>query len=282
MSDTEAWELPARPARSPRLTLGQRLRPAIPNAITLGNAMCGFGAIISLAGWTPESGSWPIALASGLILGAWVCDMLDGTVARVLGSTGSFGAALDSLCDVVGFGVAPAFLVGTLAHAAGWSPGWAWGAGAFLLACVLVRLARFDAEDVADSGPGGHMFFRGYPSPAVGVSIAALGLTFAQAAKEVGLGTWGAPALTGLNLTVAGIFPYAAVLVGALAITTWRYPDLPKHYLKNPRLLWQPGLVFVVGVGLGFGPALVAFFLLYALLGPLGGRKRRALKSPAV
>jgi CDP-diacylglycerol--serine O-phosphatidyltransferase len=281
MSEREPWEGLARPVRPVRLTLGQRLRPAVPNAITLGNALCGFGAVISLAGWTPEKGSAPIAVAGWWSLGAWLCDMLDGTVARVMGASGPFGAALDSLCDVVGFGVAPAFMVGTLALAAGWAPVWAWGAGAFLLACVLVRLARFDAEDVGDSGPDGHMYFRGYPSPAVGVLIASLGLTFAQAAKEMGLGTWGAPMLTGLNLAVAEFFPAAAVIAGVLAVTTWRYPDMPKHYLKNRRLLWQPVVVLAASLGLGFGPALLVFFALYALVGPLRGRKRRVLKSTA-
>jgi CDP-diacylglycerol--serine O-phosphatidyltransferase len=279
MSDTDAWEGGSRVERPKRKTLAQRLAPALPNGLTLGNALCGFGAIIAVSGWSPEFGWQPIAVASWLILGAWVCDMLDGTVARLVGSTGPFGAALDSLCDVVGFGLAPAFLLGTLARAAGWSPGLAWGAAAFLLACVLVRLARFDTEDAAESGPGGHMYFRGYPSPAVGVLIASFGLTFAQAARDMGMGSWGKPVLTGLNLAVAEALPWVAVIAGALAVTTWRYPDLPKHYVKNRRLLWQPTAVLLVGAFLGIGPALLAFFVLYALIGPMQGRKRRSVKS---
>ncbi|MEB3197802.1 MAG: CDP-alcohol phosphatidyltransferase family protein [Candidatus Sericytochromatia bacterium] len=262
-------------ARRARFDLGQALRQAAPNAITLGNAMCGFGALVTLSGWNAEAGWWPIKLASWLILGAWVCDMLDGAVARMTGTTGKFGAALDSLCDVVGFGVAPAFLVGVLGVAAGWSPYFAWGAGAALLACVLIRLARFDAEDVADTGAGGHMFFRGFPSPAVGMTVAATGLTFAQAAQELGMGTFTRPELTGLNLAVASAIPFVAIVVGLLAVTTWRYPDLPKHYARRTAPWWHPVVVLVAAIGLGPGPALLGFFGLYALTGPLFGRRRR-------
>ncbi|MEB3329251.1 MAG: CDP-alcohol phosphatidyltransferase family protein [Candidatus Sericytochromatia bacterium] len=272
MSDGPAVSPPEGPAapRAPR-----RAGLAwLPNAITLANALCGFGAVVAVAGWTPDQGSFPVALAAWLILGAWLCDMADGTVARLIGTTGRFGAALDSLCDVVGFGVAPAFLAGTLARAAGWSELLAWGAALVLLACVLVRLARFDAEDAGDTGPEGHLYFRGLPSPAVGVLVATLGLWFAQVARAYGIGSWGPDTLVAESVWLGQAMPLVALLAGALAVTVLPYPDLPKHYLKRLAPRWQPLVVLGLGAVLGYGPVLFGFFLGYALVGPWLGRRR--------
>ncbi|MEB3222563.1 MAG: CDP-alcohol phosphatidyltransferase family protein [Candidatus Sericytochromatia bacterium] len=247
----------------------------LPNAITLTNALCGFGAVVAVAGWTPDQGSFPVALSAWLILGAWVCDMADGTVARLTGTTGRFGAALDSLCDVVGFGVAPAFLAGTLASAAGWPSVVAWAPALVLLSCVLVRLARFDAEDVEATGPDGHLYFRGLPSPAVGVLIATLGLWFAQVARSYGIGTWGPGTLVNEAVWLGQAMPLVALLAAGLAVTVLPYPDLPKHYMKRLAPWWQPVAVLGAAAIVGVGPAFFAFFLGYALLGPWLGRRGR-------
>ena len=270
-------EAPGRPASErPRWLV------AIPTAITLGNAGCGFAAVVALSGWTPAAGAGAVATAGWLILAAWGCDMLDGLAARMTGTTGAFGAALDSLCDVVGFGVAPAFLVGALASAAG-LPGWlGWGTGAALLACVLIRLARFDAEDVTDGEPEGHLWFRGLPSPAVGAVIAALGLAWWQAMTGAGALAW-ADALTqqAAARLIAGAMTPAALLVAILAVTTLRYPDLPKHYLKRLAPRWHLVALGLAIVVLGPGLGLLAFFLAYATLGPLAGRRPQATGGAA-
>ena len=247
---------------------------AIPTAITLGNAMCGFAAVVALSGWTVAAGPGAVATAGWLILAAWGCDMADGLVARKTGTSGAFGAALDSLCDVVGFGVAPAFLVGALTAAAG-LPGWVgWVAGAGLLAGVLIRLARFDAADEGDADPEGHLWFRGLPSPVVGAVIAALGLAWWQAATGAGAMAWtGEPVQRLAAQAVAAAMPAAAVLVGVLAITTLRYPDLPKHYLKGLAPRWHLALLGLGVIALGPGLGLLAFFAAYLALGPLAGRR---------
>lgn len=271
-------------AEAPRGPAGARPRWLVvfPTAITLGNAMCGFGAVVALSGWTPAAGEGAVATAGWLILGAWACDMADGLVARMTGTSGAFGAALDSLCDVVGFGVAPAFLVGTLAAAAG-VPGWlGWLAGAALLIGVLVRLARFDAEDAGDDGPDGHLWFRGLPSPMVGAVIAALGLAYWQARAGAGALAW-ADELQQLFVAgvVAAAMPVAAVALGALAVTSLRYPDLPKHYLKGLAPRWHLALLGLAVVALGPGLGLLAFFLAYLALGPFAGRRDQAAGGPS-
>lgn len=247
---------------------------ALPTAMTLGNALCGFGAVAVLARPNADPGTAAM-LASWLILGAWACDMGDGMVARLTGTTGKFGAALDSLCDVVGFGIAPAYLVMSLTAwgGVGWFYGWL--AGAVLLSCVLIRLARFDTEDVGDAQePDGHLYFRGFPSPAVGVVIAAIGLTYAQvllspdpAGNDVLTVKMLASGITGIAT------PIVALIVGALAVSTWVYPDMPKHYLKGLAPWWHLILLALAMMGMGPGPALLAYFALYALLGPWIGRR---------
>jgi len=122
-------------------------------------------------------------LAVAFIIAAAVFDALDGAVARLLKSTSRFGAELDSLSDVIAFGVAPAFLL------YGWGlqqmEGIGWIAAlAFGVACAL-RLARYNAriDDDADGGtdpfrPFG--FFTGVPAPAgAGLALLPMVLDFA-------------------------------------------------------------------------------------------------------
>ena len=247
---------------------------AVPTAITLGNALCGFGATVLLAGWTPAAGPGAVTAAAWLILAAWACDMVDGLAARLTGTSGKFGAALDSLCDVVGFGVAPAFLVGTLAAGGGLPPACGWAVGGALLACVLIRLARFDAEDAGGDEPDGHLWFSGLPSPAVGTVIASLALTWGQAVAGSGAFAYlDAGSQATIAEWLASGVPVAGLIVAALAVTTLRYPDLPKHYMKRLAPRWHLALLAVAVVALGPGLALLGFFLLFTLLGPLAGRR---------
>ena len=133
----------------------------LPSLITLLNGICGFAAI-GLASQGNEHFSFHrldlpyLAWAGYLIFIAMIADMLDGRVARMSQSTSSFGGQLDSLCDMISFGVAPAFLgvkfldielsavveqtpifsdfVGRLI----------WFAAAIYVACAAIRLARFN------------------------------------------------------------------------------------------------------------------------------------------
>ena len=85
--------------------------------MTLGNAACGFGAITFAAKVGPDpAGEHDLFLSAVLIFLAMLFDMLDGSVARWAKQTSEFGAQLDSLCDAVSFGVAPAFLMLRIIH----------------------------------------------------------------------------------------------------------------------------------------------------------------------
>jgi CDP-diacylglycerol--serine O-phosphatidyltransferase len=158
----------------------------LPTLITLANGVCGFGAITLAAriprGMIPLDETavnwlWCSAL---LILLAMVFDALDGRVARMARSTSDFGAHLDSLCDTISFGVAPAFLLLKLcSDHARFSPEGVWIKALWIVAvlyvmCTVLRLARFNVE--TDEKPESHLEFSGLPSPAAAGAIASVAI----------------------------------------------------------------------------------------------------------
>ena len=133
----------------------------IPSAITL-LALCSGATAIPLAMY----GNWRMAVAA--IVCAAVLDTMDGWVARLIGAGSEFGAQLDSLADLVNFGIAPSILVymWTLKTAGG--AGWIFAL--LYCMCCAIRLARFNAEAPAPSDkPASH--FTGLPTPAAACLI---------------------------------------------------------------------------------------------------------------
>jgi len=93
----------------------------LPSLITILNGVFGFTAIV-YAAKAPDVGAARMshfAIAGYMVLMAMFADMLDGRLARMSQSTSSFGGQLDSLCDLVSFGVAPAFLMLSSSRASG-------------------------------------------------------------------------------------------------------------------------------------------------------------------
>lgn len=130
--------------------------------LTLANAMCGTGAIF-LAMRALQDGDtrwllWGIAL----IPLAFVFDALDGRVARWRQSSSTLGRELDSLADVISFGVAPA----AIGYATGFQGGWDWVVLSYFVCCGVSRLARFNvtADQLADGGTK-VTHFEGTPIP---------------------------------------------------------------------------------------------------------------------
>src|SRR5438445_5672240 len=85
----------------------------LPTLLTLGNAVCGFAAIVfasKIDPHAPETAAF-FAVSGWLILAAMVFDALDGYAARLSKTASDFGGQLDSLCDAISFGVAPAFVL---------------------------------------------------------------------------------------------------------------------------------------------------------------------------
>jgi CDP-diacylglycerol--serine O-phosphatidyltransferase len=96
---------------------------------------------------------------------AMILDMLDGRAARLLGADSRFGAQLDSLADLVSFGVAPAVIMYTWSLSRIGSAGWI--AALIFCGCSAIRLARFNVESVRDEGATkANPYFTGLPTPA--------------------------------------------------------------------------------------------------------------------
>jgi CDP-diacylglycerol--serine O-phosphatidyltransferase len=145
----------------------------IPTLFTLGNGVCGFASLtFAIKAAVDPPGLNHLATAGWLVLAAMLFDLLDGHMARFAKSTTDFGGQLDSLCDVISFGVAPGFLI--LHLSADFHPRVLWVIAVLYVLCVLLRLARFNCENTHELT--GHLTFAGLPSPAAGGTIAAFAI----------------------------------------------------------------------------------------------------------
>lgn len=130
----------------------------VPSALTLLGLCSGITAIRFAL-----DGNWPAAVAA--IIFAMLFDMLDGRAARFLGADTRFGAQLDSLADLVSFGVAPGILVFMWSLSRMGNAGWV--AALIFCACSAIRLARFNVQSVRDEGSSpANPYFTGLPTPA--------------------------------------------------------------------------------------------------------------------
>jgi len=243
----------------------------LPSFVTVLNALAGLGAIHYA---TKEAiGSLTPAALSNLSTAAWLLglamlfDMLDGRLARMTRRTSDFGGQLDSLCDAISFGVAPAVLMlrtvtPILAKISDLGHDWhleriVWSIAGVYLACAVLRLARFNVENEPDESA--HMDFRGLPTPGAAAAVAALVLLFERLTRMAlapellertwFLAVWGA-AIT--LVTLAG---------GLLMVSRFKYVHLVNHYVRGRKpfsylvklvllvlaLYWQPLVTLALG-----------------------------------
>jgi CDP-diacylglycerol---serine O-phosphatidyltransferase len=244
-----------------------------PTLLTLGNLICGFFAIV-VAARIVKPGAENLAaqiandahdlMVSGwLIFLAMVFDALDGYVARLARSTSDFGAQLDSLCDVVSFGVAPGFLMVkmcprfTFAHDQA-----VWIIAAAFAACAALRLARFNVETTDDDE---HLYFSGLPSPAAAAVIAGFAIMFFKLRQDLGP----------LKETVDGwlqfFVPFFGLFVASLMVSRIRYPHLPNRVLRGQRSFGHvvAVLFFFVVIMVARGYAMAIAATAFALYGPI-------------
>src|SRR5574342_1357468 len=136
----------------------------LPTMVTMGNIVCGFFAILFVSSQQLEIAAWLIVVAMAL-------DAFDGRLARMMKTTSKTGAQLDSMADLVTFGIAPALLMGKTCI--GLPNVFLWGIGLFFMICSAFRLARFNAQkDEGVSAPS--HFFTGLPTTLSGGTVAQL------------------------------------------------------------------------------------------------------------
>jgi len=186
---------------------------------TLANAFCGTGAIFAAMRFLQEGKVRDLLVGMALIPLAFVFDALDGRIARWRKVSSTLGRELDSLADVISFGVAPA----ALGYACGLQGGWDWAILSYFVCCGVSRLARYNvtAETLADGGDK-VKYFEGTPIP---TSILLVFLLWAAAA----LGAIG-PNLWGGAWKIGGFTLHPLVLLfalsGSLMISRIRIPKL--------------------------------------------------------
>ncbi|BBB93060.1 MAG TPA: CDP-diacylglycerol--serine O-phosphatidyltransferase [Methylomusa anaerophila] len=212
------------------------MRNIIPNMLTAFNLILGVFAIIA-------SFHNNFFYAALLIVAAMVADGLDGRVARHFQASSDFGKELDSLCDLVSFGVAPAVLAYVFMLKDFGLAGWI--IVALFATCGALRLARFNVDATKIKG-----YFMGLPIPAAGCVVA----TFVM-----------------LDIKPSGwLFPVMITLFGYLMISTVKYPDFKG---KGEKLRFVPATITLVVAGyiLYLIPQSILFvsFFAYALFGIL-------------
>jgi CDP-diacylglycerol--serine O-phosphatidyltransferase len=164
---------------SPRRHMSMLRSYAPADALTIGNAACGTIAIFLCLDYLAADNRRFLWSAFLLLPLALACDVLDGYVARLNRKRQSvLGADLDSLADVISFGVAPAVLGFTL----GMRGGWDMLILTYFVVCGVSRLARFNvtAADLADSDTGKVKYFEGTPIPTSIVIVGILAVAFLQ------------------------------------------------------------------------------------------------------
>jgi CDP-diacylglycerol---serine O-phosphatidyltransferase len=186
---------------------------------TLGNACCGVGALFSVMTYLQNGEVWHLVLACGLIPAALVFDVLDGRIARWRQRASAMGRELDSLADIISFGVAPA----AIAYAAGMQGLYDRIILVFFVACGVSRLARYNvtAEKLSE-GSDKVKHFEGTPIPTSMFLV--LLLAFAAWQGAIGPALWfGAVKIGGYTLHPLVLL---FALSGSLMISRIRIPKL--------------------------------------------------------
>ncbi len=217
----------------------------LPNLITLSSMFSGFYSVIASLNSDFEWAAWTILIAS-------IFDVLDGWVARITHTATRFGIEMDSLADVISFGVAPGVLVYTWTLSSFGKVGWL--GSFFLVACAALRLARFNVQ----MGSTEKKHFTGLPTPASALVIATTVLAYQeiiQILENIKL-EWLAEVVGKDYWVLAMTF-----LLAGLMVSNITYHSLKEANLKERRPF---GILVIIAAFLAvvaYRPALVLFLV---------------------
>ena len=255
----------------------KRLRTiaVLPTMFTLGNVVCGFFAIVVAANLDKPTletlekipkDSHYLWVSGILIFLAIVFDALDGQVARLTNTMSDFGAQLDSLCDLVTFGVAPAFMLVKMCpkieieHSKT-----IWIIAASYVACAALRLARFNVETTDDVED--HLNFRGLPAPAAAAAIAGIAIMFNRLHQpETSL-----LYKEQIIVVLQWLLPFFGVMVAVLMVSRLPYPHVTNQILRGQRSFGHVVAVFFAVLALAVVPAysIPTLCVAFTLSGPV-------------
>jgi len=230
----------------------------LPTMMTAGNILSGFVAVLQIfkgrEGLVTEHYYWAIIA----ILAACLFDVLDGRVARLGGQESPFGRELDSIADIVSFGVAPALLVHDIVLSDIESPaGLGWLIASAYLVCGAMRLARFNCLATSDDKTNSR-HFRGCPIPAAAGVIASLTLLMLwldEGQKEIGPWKYGLAVL----MVMLSYLMMSNLEYPSFKSINWRTRRSPAWVLISIIVVafavknwqWMPSVLFVTYLGYG-------------------------------
>lgn len=270
----------------------------LPTLLTLGNMLCGFAAVYFCVlgifdaaahvdpavkttlniGYMEKFLPTFVSVGGFLVFVGMFFDMMDGRIARMTTGTTNFGGQLDSLSDMVSFGVAPAMLMITVVtmHArlvedVIVTTKEAWMAGAIYAACCALRLARYNVEH-AETGQA-HSTFSGMPSPGAAALVASMVILHEYLAESRHV-TW-------LQLGLLNVLPGIALVAGLLMVSRIRYRHVANTYLRGRRPF---GYVVIILIVLGClirlpAPTMAVLASAYALSAPVRSAWRSVFSS---
>lgn len=257
----------------------------LPTMLTLGNLLCGFGSVFYASrpshtglplGWTP------LTFSAAFIFLGMVFDGMDGRIARLMRNTSDLGQQLDSMADMVTFGVAPAFLavqlIGVEAPFISMVNDQLFDRfvviiGCIYVACAALRLARFNIT-VSQEARVKQDSFEGLPSPGAAGTVASLVLLHQHFLVDGDPMDW--------SIRLAALGMVAIMLLGAFAmVSRLRYEHIVSRYVGGRvgfgRITKIVVLLLLLLIHLQ--GALAAGFALYALSGPAIWLWRRVWKG---
>lgn len=228
----------------------------LPSLFTLGNLVCGFVSIVLSFDKNFSMSAWLIILA-GLF------DLLDGKVARLTDSVSQFGVELDSLCDMVTFGVAPIFLIYSIVLFRYGRVGIV--ISVFYVVAVALRLARFNSDTLNGNNVSG--YFKGLPCPSAAYILSSFVLIDVVIDNNITKKI--IPFIMRKFYIFSNLIPLIIILLSFAMISNISYFSLKNLKIEKAKTFKTMILCFVGGILIYRFPENMIFiiFLLYFLSG---------------
>ncbi len=253
----------------------------VPNTLTICNSLCGFSAILYtlqvyskpedlillwsklgiVTGTQKDIAAMIFATSALIILCAMIFDALDGFAARIFNAASMHGVQMDSLADMVTFGVAPATVVAMMAHFFRNSINYpyriVWGCCAIYIACAALRLATYNVHAILEKKSDNK--FTGLPSPGAAAAICSTIIFYDYSVKH------------NINAEcILYILPIYTAILGVLMIVPIKYVHMGK-WIQSVRRNKARGLILIIVImGLCLYPQIttVSVITIYILSGP--------------
>jgi CDP-diacylglycerol--serine O-phosphatidyltransferase len=234
----------------------------LPTTLTICNSLCGFAAILySFHVYECGEDVAPkiLSLSACVILGAMFFDVLDGFTARIFNAASMHGMQMDSLADMVTFGVAPAVLVSVMAHKMlelqGNSYYFVWVMSAIYLGCAALRLATYNVHAILEKKNSDK--FSGLPSPGAAAAICSLVIYYGTMDKA--------------DNRLIFYFPIYTAVLGFLMVSPVKYVHMGKMIINARKSKKMILMIFAYILLLIYKPAdvIVISINLYVLIPPV-------------